>query len=35
MLAQQHRHGFFGFLIHDPQVMIFLRTNGNEAFTLE
>ena len=23
-----------GFLIHDPQVIIFLRTDGNEAFTL-
>ena len=23
-----------GFLMHDTQVMIFLRTNGNEAFTL-
>jgi hypothetical protein len=23
-----------GFLIRDPQVIIFLRTDGNEAFTL-
>ena len=28
-------HGFLdGFLIRDPQVIIFLRTDGNEAFTL-
>jgi hypothetical protein len=35
MSAYKFHDGFFvGFLICDPQAMIFLRTDRNEAFTL-
>jgi hypothetical protein len=34
-LNSKFHDGFLdGFLIRDPQVIIFLRTDGNEAFTL-